>query len=76
MFFEEVFEDTINYLHTLKIDDVNHNRKTFALDFILTMKSAINLARDLFSSADPSKYFLTYKLSQEHLELCFSCIPL
>lgn len=76
-YFEEVFEDTTKYLSSLKIDNIhllNHNRKTFALGFIVSMKSAINLAKDLFSSDDPLKYFLAYKFSQDHLELYFSCI--
>lgn len=77
-YFEEVFSDTINYLKSLKIDNVpilNHNRKTFALGLIITMQSTLNLAKNLFSlQNEPLKYFLTYKTSQDHLELFFSCI--
>lgn len=76
-YFDEVFEDTIKYLSSLKIDGIpllGHKRKTFVLGFIVTMKSTINLAKDLFSSDNPLKYFLNYKFSQDHLELYFSWI--
>lgn len=77
-YFEEIFTNIEKYFRSLKIDGINllsHNRKTFALGFILTMKSSLELAKDLFKmDEEPLKYFLTYKCSQDHLELYFSCI--
>lgn len=77
-YFEEIFSDATMYLKSLKIDGVpllSHARKTFALGFILTMKSILGLAKDLFSlETSPLQYFLTYRCSQDHLELFFSCI--
>lgn len=77
-YFEEVFSDVIEYLKSLKIDNVlliHHMRKTFAVGFILTMKSTLALAKDLFMlNENPLQYFLSYKCSQDHLELFFSCI--
>jgi hypothetical protein len=66
------------YLLYIKIDSipaVHHARRTFVLGFLTCMKS-INLlvSEMLFRNASPIKYFLTYKLSQDHNELFFSCI--
>lgn len=75
---EEVFAITANYLKSLSIDGLNlllHNRKTFVMGFLLTMQSTIALAKDLFEMEKESlNFFLTYKFSQDHLELFFSCI--
>ena len=77
-YFEEVFNTATHYLKNLKIDDVpilTHPRKTFALGFIITMKSTLGLAQDLFNlQHNPLKYFLSYKCSQDHLEIYFSCL--
>ena len=54
---------------------VNHRRKTFILGFVSTAKSVINLAAELLNrEVRPYDYFLTYKVSQDHLELFFCCI--
>lgn len=77
-YFEEIFLDAINYFQSLKIDGnpvTKHARKTFAIGFILTMKSTLGLVKDLFSLIEnPLQYFLTYKCSQDHLEIFFSAI--
>lgn len=74
-YFEEVFSKASQYFKTLKIDGVpllSHNRKTFALGFIATMESTLGLVRDLFDlKENPLRYFLSYKCSQDHLELFF-----
>ena len=48
-----------------------HRRKTVVLGFVSTAKSVLCLAEELLN---PYHYFLTYKVSQDHLELFFSCI--
>lgn len=79
-YWEEVLHETANYLQSLSIDNVNiinYPRKVFALGFIITIKSVINITNFLLSKdkvENPQKYFLTYKLSQDHIELLFSCI--
>ena len=53
---------------------VTHKRKTFILGFVVTIKSTIEMADEMFSLSHPFKYVLTYKFSQDHIELLFSCI--
>ena len=53
----------------------NLPRKTFIIGFVATMKSTLEMANDMFSiDQNPFKYLLTYKFSQDHIELLFSCI--
>lgn len=47
-------------------------RKTAYIGFIISMKSALRLAKRMFVKG--FNYFLTYKLSQDHIETFFSCI--
>ena len=52
-------------------------RKTFIIGFIACIKSTISMANQMFDLATkpkPFNYLLTYKYSQDHLELLFSCI--
>ena len=72
-------ESSITYLSNLK--DINgtslltHRRKTFVLGFITAAKSTRDLAVELLNDKiNPFSYLLTYKFSQDHLELLFSCI--
>ena len=52
-----------------------HRRKTFVLGFVMTIKSTIVLANSLLQCPlNPFKFLLTYKFSQDHIELLFSCI--
>ena len=51
---------------------VEHRRKTFIIGFIVSAKSAEKLALDMLENS--YSYFLTYKVSQDHLELLFACI--
>ncbi|KAB0803775.1 hypothetical protein PPYR_00745, partial [Photinus pyralis] len=77
-YYEEIFNTTKDYLKSLKVNNISllhHQRKTFAVGFILTMEGIVGLAKDLFNlNKEPFSYFLTYKCSQDHLELFFSCI--
>lgn len=68
-----------DYLMSLKSGDgislVNHRRKTAFVGFVMSVNSVMGLAEDLLHrSVNPFGYFLTYKLSQDHLELFFSKI--
>ena len=50
-------------------------RKTGFLGFLLCIKSVLGLAGDLVNVENPVfKYLLTYKMSQDHLELFFSAV--
>jgi hypothetical protein len=52
-----------------------HSRKTFIIGFVADIKSTIEMAHEMLSSTNnPFKYVLTYKYSQDHVELFFSCI--
>ena len=53
-----------------------HPRKTFVIAFVAAIKSTIDeMANEVFmSTINPFKYLLTYKYSQDHIELLFSCI--
>lgn len=74
----KVFEETISYLENLKIDNLpalKTPRKMFAQGFIITMKSILLMAKELLTrNENPLKYFLAYKVSQDHLELFFNSI--
>ncbi|CAB3997104.1 DNA transposase THAP9 [Paramuricea clavata] len=68
-----------NYLLSLKSRDgqllISHKRKTFILGFVTCIKSNIEMATTMLTQdIDPFKYLLTYKFSQDHIEILFSCI--
>ena len=47
-----------------------HRRKTFVIGFVSLVKPISLIAEELlFCSDNPYKYLLTYKLSQDHLEM-------
>ena len=50
-------------------------RRTFIIGFVTCIKSTISMAIQMLSlSTNPFKYLLTYKFSQDHIELLFLCI--
>ena len=52
-----------------------HRRKTFIIKFDSLAKSILSVAEELlFCSDDLYKDLLTYKRSQDHLEMFFSCV--
>ena len=54
---------------------IRHPRKTFVLGFVITIKSTLEMAKQMLTLPEkPFKYVLTYKFSQDHIELLFSCI--
>ena len=68
-----------NYLLSLKNPDIyplsQHRRKTLVILFVSLAKSILPIAEELLFRSDNSyKYLLTYKLSQDHLEMFFSCV--
>ena len=78
---EEILRSTASYLLGLKSNTENkqplskHPRKTFVIGFVAAIKSTIEMANEMFmSTINPFKYLLTYKYSQDHIELLFSCI--
>lgn len=78
LWWEQIFVDTINYLENLKLDGIpilKTQRKMFALGFIVTVKSVSLLATKLLQKPEnPFNYILTYKVSQDHIELFFNSI--
>lgn len=77
-YWKQIFSETAIYIKGLKINGTNvllHARKTFALGFLINIYSFAHLAEYLLTrSVMPLKYVITYKCSQDHLELFFSCI--
>ena len=49
-------------------------RKTAIIGFAAATKSLRNIATDLFTQPHPYKFVLTYKFSQDHIELLFNKI--
>lgn len=76
---QSTLESTAKYLLTLKSSDgvpiIQHPRKTFVLGFVITIKSTLEMAKQMLTLPEkPFKYVLTYRFSQDHIELLFSCI--
>ena len=72
-------DDTITYLNGLTaangVPMKNHGRKTFVKGFIITAMSIKSLSTWLLTrEVNSFKYVLTYKFSQDHIELLFRCI--
>lgn len=70
----------VDYLYTLKYNDNllhKSNKKTFIIGFTIAVKSLFSIAETIFSRQFTSmnfSYILTYKFSQDHLELLFGQI--
>ena len=78
---EEIFTSSAHYLLSLKTNATppqflsTTQRKTFIIGFVACVKSTICMATKMLSApTDPFKCLLTYKFSQDHIELLFSCI--
>ena len=75
----EVIDSSVKYLSSLKTTDgvplIKTRRQTFVQGFILAATSMKKMATFLLTAAEVVfHYILTYKFSQDHLELLFSCI--
>ncbi|KYM93987.1 THAP domain-containing protein 9 [Cyphomyrmex costatus] len=75
---EPMMIEHINYLFSLKTvnDDMlcTSNRRTFICGMAVTVKSILSVAKEIFSERVLFKYILTYKFSQDFLEIFFSII--
>ena len=78
---KEILMSTASYLLSLKTTTPSgqllstSQHKTFVIGFVACIKSTISTATQMFSLPDnPFKYLLTYKFSQDHIDLLFSCI--
>ena len=78
---ESILQSTVDYLLSL-VTITNgkkkllstHNRKTFVIGFVVSIKSLVEMSHEMFTFLEnPFNYILTYKFSQDHLELLFSC---
>ena len=74
-----VVESSVNYIGNLTDENgvsiLRHRRKTFALGLITTARGVKDLSQSLFTrKINPYSYLLTYRLSQDHLELTFNCV--
>ena len=72
-------DKSIKYLYSLKDEDgkrlMSHRRNTFVKGLIVAAKSVKELATSLLTRPiSPFSYVCTYKFSQDHIELLFSCI--
>ena len=70
--------DSVEYLNNLKLPGGRKlnvsRRKTFIIGFTTAIRSCLGIAQYVFSSVPESKYILTYKLGQDHIETLFSKI--
>lgn len=77
-YWNEVFSDTEKYIRELTVTGralLQHDKKCFALGFLIDIQSFRKLALDLLKNIKtPLKYFLTHKCSQDHIELYFCCL--
>lgn len=78
-YLQEMIQESIHYLFLLKCKDgtflKTSNRRTFLYGFVIAAKSILSVAQDLlFCSNTLYKYILSYKFSQDHLELLFGKI--
>lgn len=75
----DMIKHYIAYIEGLKLQDgrsiINSERKTGFLGFIICLQNSIELFKLLNLKTDGQfKYLLTYKLSQDHLEVFFSAL--
>jgi len=77
-YWNNVLNESEMYIRSLMCEGMsilNHRRKVFALGFLIDIKSIRELALELLCNIEnPLKYFLTYKTSQDHIELYFCCL--
>ena len=76
---KEFLTETEKYIRELKLNDgislLKSNRKTGFLGFLVCMHSLITLYINLVGCPEPQlKFSMSYKVSQDHIELFFSQI--
>lgn len=71
-------DDIMAYFSTLTTSDgvllTKHRRKTFVIGFQTAAASFLSVSHQLFQLLPESKFFLAYRLNQDHLESFFSKI--
>lgn len=75
--FFEYLENIKKYIYDLTLNDrpiLRSSRKTGFLGFLICMESLQKMYKYLVTEKKLLKYILTYKLSQDHLELFFGAI--
>ncbi len=78
-FWSKVVDATAMYLEELQGPTgalmSQHSRRTFVQGFIMTSKAVLRVASNLLMQDEASfQYVLTYRMSQDHLELLFRCL--
>ena len=78
-YMKSILDEAGKYIRKLKCSDgkpiLTSKRKTGFLGFLVCIDSVLGLASDLVLREKPVlKYLLTYKMSQDHLELFFSAV--
>lgn len=77
-YLRQIVNDTTKYLFSLKtIDDrLLHRtaRKTFIYGLIIAAQSILDISTEIFQNNESFKYILSYKFSQDHIEILFSKI--
>lgn len=79
-FFESVVVPIIKYLFSLKIQNQSNNlqfvhtinKKSFVIGFAIATKFVLSIAKLLFHETPHFKYILSYKFSQDYIEILFS----
>ena len=76
---QSILESSAKYLLGLTSHEgvpiIKHPRRTFVLGFVVSIKSTLEMVKQMLTLPEnPFKYVLTYKYSQDHIELLFSCI--
>ena len=76
---KKFLDEASEYIRDLKTSDgqsiLTSRRKTGFLGFLVDIDAVVGLAEDLVNVENPVlKYLLTYKMSQDHLELFFSAV--
>lgn len=71
-------DDIIKYLFSLKTTSgqplYRTGRKTFIYGLSIAAKSILDISEKIFENNKSFKYILSYKFSQDHLEILFSKI--
>ena len=78
-FVKKFLDEACKYVKDLKGPEgqsmLMSQRKTGFLGFLVCIEAALGMAKDLVCGEDPVlKYVLTYKMSQDHLELFFGAV--
>lgn len=73
-YLQKTIKEKLNYLFSLKLKEgkflKTSGRRTFLYGLAITAKAVLSISENLLFASNPLyKYILTYKFSQDHLEL-------